>query len=239
MSEINTENTEEVVEKIIGEFKPKRKFLNFVSAVNGMKVRFIRDIAFVKGGKLSGMLDDVIFKITICDEGTIKFEEVDTNLTDSALRQRLLDDIDSMDVTGYAQKFIVAGLEFADKDGSRCYLEVEQKKPIDIFKSLFEEEEERTKVSDKGLSILDQLFGGSDDEEVVLSENDTEILVNELENPSEPKEELKNAAQTYMEESFRKMNESKVMELQGRIEDKEKDISKYKNDITHAEAKLK
>ena len=39
---------EEVKEPIIGEFKPKRKFLNFVSAVNGAKIRFIRDIAFVK-----------------------------------------------------------------------------------------------------------------------------------------------------------------------------------------------
>ena len=69
--------TEEVKEIIIGDLKPKRKFLSFVSAVNGAKVRFIRDIAFVKGEKLSGTLEGIIFKITICDEGTIKFEEVD------------------------------------------------------------------------------------------------------------------------------------------------------------------
>jgi hypothetical protein len=30
----------------LGEFKPKRKFLNFISGVNGARVRFIRDIAF-------------------------------------------------------------------------------------------------------------------------------------------------------------------------------------------------
>jgi hypothetical protein len=47
-----------------------------------MRVRFIRDIAFLKGDKLSGMLEGVIFKITICDEGTIDFEEVDTNISD-------------------------------------------------------------------------------------------------------------------------------------------------------------
>jgi hypothetical protein len=28
------------------------------------------------------MLEGVIFKITICDEGTIDFEEVDTNISD-------------------------------------------------------------------------------------------------------------------------------------------------------------
>ena len=111
---------EEVKEPIIGEFKPKRKFLNFVSAVNGAKIRFIRDIAFVKGEKLSGTLEGVVFKITICDEGTINFEEVDTNITDVAQRQRLVDDIDSTDVTGYAQKYVVSGIQFDDVNGDLC-----------------------------------------------------------------------------------------------------------------------
>jgi hypothetical protein len=70
------------------------------------RVRFIRDIAFLKGDKLSGMLEGVIFKITICDEGTIDFEEVDTNISDKAMRQRLIDDIDSNDVTGYTQSLL-------------------------------------------------------------------------------------------------------------------------------------
>ena len=70
-----SQEVEDIKEIIIGDYKPKRKFLNFVSAVNGAKIRYIRDIAFVKGEKLSGMLEGAIFKITICDEGTIKFEE--------------------------------------------------------------------------------------------------------------------------------------------------------------------
>jgi hypothetical protein len=53
-----------------------------------MRVRFIRDIAFLKGDKLSGMLEGVIFKITICDEGTIDFEEVDTNISDKAIETK-------------------------------------------------------------------------------------------------------------------------------------------------------
>ena len=121
---LNTE-TQEVKEPMIGEFKPKRKFLNFVSAVNGSRVRFIRDIAFVKGEKLSGTLEGVVFKITICDEGTINFEEVDTQVTDSAMRKRLIDEIDSLSVTGYAQKFVASGIDFADVNGDLCYLEVE------------------------------------------------------------------------------------------------------------------
>ena len=81
-------------------FKPKRKFLNFVSAVNGARIRFIRDVAFIKGEKLSGVLEGVIFKVTICDEGTINFEEQKgSNLTDESMIKRLIADIDDKDVT--------------------------------------------------------------------------------------------------------------------------------------------
>jgi hypothetical protein len=138
----NTETEDVRKEPLIGEFKPKRKFLNFVSAVNGARIRFIRDVAFLKGEKLSGVLEGCIFKITICDEGTINIEEQEgTNLSDKDMLQRLLNEIDEMDVTGYAQKFIVSSLEFADVKGDRCYLEVEHQKPIDKLKSLFDKEE--------------------------------------------------------------------------------------------------
>lgn len=240
MMEQETMNTEqEVKQPVIGEFKPKRKFLNFVSAVNGARVRFLRDIAFVKGEKLSGTLEGVVFKITICDEGTINFEEVDTNVTDAAQRQRLIDDIDTTDVTGYAQKFVVGGIQFADVNGDICYLEVEEKKPIDKLKSLFDEEE-KPSLSNKGMSFLDDLLSGSDEvEPLVLSEKDAEIFVEAIENPAEPNEKLKSAATSYMEEQFRKMNEDKINELKGRVEDAEKEVVKLNREISISENKLK
>jgi hypothetical protein len=234
-----TKQTEEVKEIIIGDLKPKRKFLSFVSAVNGARVRFIRDIAFVKGEKLSGTLEGIIFKITICDEGTIKFEEVDTTVTDAAQRKRLLDDIDSMEITGYAQKFVVAGIQFADVNGDLCYLEVEQKKPIDILKSLFDEEQ-KPELSAKGSSFLDDLFGSDEPvERLDLSEQDAEIFIEAIENPAEPNEKLKAAAESYMEKQFRIMNEEKVKELKSRVEEKTKEVLTYKRDISQAESKLK
>ena len=231
------QEVEEVKEIIIGDFNPKRKFLSFVSAVNGAKIRYIRDIAFVKGEKLSGMLEGAIFKITICDEGTIKFEEQEgTNFSDAAMIQRLIDEIDETDVTGYAQKFVVANLEFADIDGKRCYLEVENEKPIDKLKSIFEEEDKKMEdikeLSDKGLSVLDMLFGDSDD-----SEDTTEEVVEEIVVVEEP-EETKSHTLSFMEESFRKMNEDKVNELKSRIEDHQKEINKHKMDIKHADSKI-
>ena len=228
--------TEEVKEPIIGEFKPKRKFLNFVSAVNGAKIRFIRDVAFLKGSKLSGMLEDVVFKITICDEGTINFEEVDTNLCDNAMIKRFITEFDETPTTGYAQKFVLSGFEFTDVDGKRCYLEVEEKKPIDKLKSLFDKPE----VSEKGLSILDQLFGSDEEEslsEILFKSETDEELKRELEGESD--EEIKSESLSYMEESFRKMNEGKVIELKSRIEDKQKEISQCNREISQSEKKLK
>ena len=250
--DIQNQETEEVrKEPLIGEFKPKRKFLNFVSAVNGARIRFIRDVAFLKGEKLSGVLEGAIFKITICDEGTINIEEQEgTNLSDKAMLQRLLNEIDEMDVTGYAQKFIVGSLEFADVKGDRCYLEVEHQKPIDKLKSLFDEDE-KVEVSEKSLSLLDDLFGSNDDEfdedhalsEVMnsmlddLSEEDIKTIVEEVENPSEPNDKLKFAAESYMEQQFRKMNEAKIIELEYRIEETQKEIIRYKNEAKQAEQK--
>lgn len=233
------QNENEVrTEPIIGKFKPKRKFLNFVSAVNGARVRFIRDVAFVKGEKLSGVLEGVIFKITICDEGTINFEEQKgSNLTDESMIKRLIADIDDKDVTGYAQKFVVAGIEFNDINGDRCYLEVEHQKPINKLKSLFEENDEKVEVSQKSLSLLDDLFGSSDDEEEEISSEDAEVLIKEVEATSETNEKLKTTAEIYMEEQFRKMNEAKIMELEYRIEETQKEIVRYQNESKQAEKK--
>lgn len=239
MTEVLNTDNQEVKEPVVGEFKPKRKFLNFVSAVNGARIRFIRDIAFLKGEKLSGTLEGVVFKITICDEGTINFEEVDTTTTDKDQRKRLIDEIDSYDVTGYAQKFVVSSLEFADINGDRCYLEVEHIKPIDKLKSLFDEEE-KTSLSSKGMSFLDDLLGGSDEVETLeLSQKDAEVFVEAIENPAEPNEKLKGAAESYLEQQFRKMNEDKVNELKKRIEDGEKESERLRRDISMSESKLK
>ncbi len=235
ITEKETEVETEVKEVNLGEFKPKRKFISFISGVKGARVRFNRESAFVKGEKLSGMLEGVIFKITICDEGTINFDEVEgTELSDAAMRQRLLDDIDSMDVTGYTQKYVVANLEFTDMDGNRCYLEVDEAKPIDKLRMLFGSDDEETKttepveISAKGLSILDQLFGGSDD----TDETEVEETIEEVETSVEVEED-------YMAQQFRIMNDAKVSELQERIENSQKDIKKYNMDIKNAETNLK
>lgn len=224
----NLENTELEKPIVIGDFKPKRKYLNFVSAVAGRRVRFLRDSATINGSRLSGILDGTQFKLTICDEGTVNFEEIDTNKSDKDMRKRLLDDIDDTPAVGYAEKFIVSGYEFRDIDNNLCYLEVEHTKPIDKLRGLLEKKEEPV-LSEKGLSILDSLFGAYESDEVEVNDE-----VEEIEEEIEIETEKVDETISYMEEQFRKMNEEKVNELKKRIEDSERDIIRYKSESKSA-----
>ncbi len=234
------ENKELNNEPVIGSFKPKRKFISFVSAKGG-HIRLFRNTAYLDASVLSGMLDGIKLKVTICDEDTIDIEEVDSNEINNEMMHRLLDEIDSREVTGYAQKFIVYGLNFESEDGDKCYLEVEHEKPVErisnILDSLKEEENKMEQVSvtisDKGLSFLDLLL--SDDNGVDETSKD-ELLENDTD---EVKSDLEPQTLSYLEESFRKMNEEKVNELKKRIEYSQKEIIKYKNEMNFAEKKLK
>jgi len=71
-----------------------------------------------------------------------------------------------------------------------------------------------------------------------LSEEDAKTLVETIENPPDPNEKLKEAAESYMEKQFRKMNEEKVMELEYRIEETQKEIIRYKSDVKMAQKKM-
>jgi hypothetical protein len=233
---------------VIGQFKPKRKFINFITGLKG-RIRLLSNHAFIKGEQLSGMLEGVVFKVTICDEGSINFEEVDSNLSTPQMIQNFIDEIDSRDVTGYTKKFVVTGLDFYDDENKPCYLEVEHKKPIDTLFSLFEEDE-TLQVSESGMSILDALFSSEtdeeldreleceSDEEIQLSRSDVNTIIKNVEQPPQPNTELKNAAQRYMEENFKRLNDEKVVELKSRIDRTEQEILKLQHEIKQSETKL-
>lgn len=224
----------------IGKFKPKRKFLNFVQGRKS-NVRFISNFAYIRGKQLSGVLEDVIFKVTIQSEGTIDFEEVDTNLCDEDTIQRLIDDIDSKDVTGYMHKYVVYGLDFEDEDGKKFYLEVEEEKPINKLFNLFDEiEKEELEVSDNTYSILDALFSSETEEELQREfegESDEEIQKEREQELTQDTESEK--PKSFLELQFDKLNMEKIQELTDRIEKKEKEIQKFKFDISQGEANLK
>lgn len=239
-TQIEEAKIDEIKTPVIGKFKPKRKFISFISGLKG-KVRLVSKSAFIKGEQLSGMVEGAVFKITICDEDTINFEEVDTFLSSPEMISRFIDDICERDVAGYTEKFVVSGIDFYTEDVNRCYLEVEHVKPIDKLFSIFDN---KSSVSDKGLSILDSLFGSdesSEEKEEEVAQIKTPVLLNGFNDGMSPSSGIgggKSVSQQMMEESFKQMNEAKVVELKNRIEKSTLEIKKYKYDISSAEGKL-
>jgi DNA repair exonuclease SbcCD ATPase subunit len=152
----------------------------------------------------------------------------------------LIEDIDNMGVTGYAQKFVLAGLKFTDVDGKLCYLEVEHKKPVDVLATLFDEEEESIEeqskeISEKGLSALDALLSFDDEEEEEAEEEEEEA--EEDQDQEDTNDAPEQSHSEYLQDMFKKMNEDKERELKNRIEEKLKDIKKADMDISMAEKK--
>ena len=225
------ENESVVAEVKIGEFKTQKKLLSFISSVRGSKIRLNREIAFVKGEKLSGILNGSTFKMTICNEG-VDFEEVEgTNLSDAPMRQRLINDILDRSVVGYTSKFVISNLDFEDEQGNLCYLEVEEAKPIDKLRFLFEEDE-KVEVSKKGLDFLNDLLGDDEDEADDVMQDESEI------EEVEEKIVVEEPVLSYAEEQFKKMEEAKVNELKSRISNSKEEVAKYDREIKFAEKNL-
>jgi hypothetical protein len=230
------DSEEEKKKPIIGKYKPKRKFINFITGLKG-KIRILRDSALIKGEELSGMLEGVVFKITICDEGTIDFEELDTNQTTPEMIQRLIDDIDSKDVTGYTQKFVVSNLNFYYDDNNPCYLEVEHVKPINKLFEIFDESRSH-KITETGMSILDELFKSKNDDKEEL---EVELDYEETSEKSDSIEKVESESEVnkMIRQNLEKMNLEKSQELKERIEKSEKEIKKLQIDIKESENKIK
>jgi len=229
--------TPEVKTPRIGQFKTKDKFIEFVGGKGN--VNFLTDEAFVESKYLSGSLsNDIKFKLTICDEGTVDFEEVDTNFTTPEERQRLLDLISDKTLSPSRIKhhFIVSEVPFiATKQingrDMNVYLAVEYQTPISKLASIFDDEDDIV-TSQEQDSKLDQLLSMFDDEPV-----EAETIEETIED--EPiVEEVKSGTQKMLEESFKKMKEEKVQELKNKIEHQQKELARYESEKRNAERKL-
>lgn len=214
LSETETETTTK--ELTVGKYHTDKKFLNFIQGLKG-NIRIFHKTAFLDGKVVSGMLEDVKFKVTICDDGGLNIEEIGTSQTDESMLQRIADEISEKEVIGYMKKYVLRHIEFKDEDNRTLYMEVEETKPIEKLFNLFENEEKV--VSETALSIIDCLF---DDEE--LSVSDT---IEEVEEKKETKQEEPvkiSFAQQMIMDSFNEMNREKIQELEDRIEKKEREL---------------
>jgi len=227
------ENIEEVKkEKVIGQFKSD-KLIEFV-ATKGM-INYITNEAFIDGKQLSGLdLDGIVFKLTICDEGTVNFDEVDTHYTTPEQRQRLLEVISDKTVTPYyTSRPVINELTFRSVQlvkGNQIdlYLCVEYKTPISILAELLEEED--VQVTDAQQSKLDalwDLFDEEVDEEAPVVAEVVKVDVSETFD-----------SKKMMEESFKKMKQEKIDELSREITHQSSELKKFEYEKAQTETKI-
>jgi hypothetical protein len=236
----STQEAQEVSSPRIGQFKTKDKFIEFVGGKGS--VNFLTDEAIIEGKYLSGsMAENTKFKLTLCDNGTVDFEEVDTQITSVEERQRLLDILSEKTIVPSRVKnhFIISEVPFKstkkvnDKELT-VFLAVEYQTPISKLASIFEESV--VEVNQEQDSKLDQLLSLFDDEPSLVeiaSESETQ---EELEGESDV--EIKSESQKMLEESFKKMKEEKVQELKSKIEHQQKELIRFESEKRNAERKL-
>ena len=217
---------EDVEETIIGEFKPKDKLIEFIGGKG--YVNFISKEATIEAKYLSGLeMDNITFKLTICDEGTVNFEEIETNFTTKEQRGRLLEIISDKTIVPFRQRMVVQELQFMSinkiNDKSiPLYLSVEYQKPIEKLASIFDNEDDYL-ISDDQSSKLDTLMSLFDDD-VTIDKNE-DVIVEPVE------EEVKVEYTSQIVDSFAKMKQDKIDELDKRLENKNKELSKFTNDM--------
>jgi hypothetical protein len=219
---------QEVKEPVIGDFKPKDKFIEFIGGKGN--VNFISNEATIEAKYLSGLdMDGIVFKLTICDEGTVNFDEVDTNHTTKEQRGRLLEIISEKTITPFRTRMVVQELPFqsvktVNEKSILLYLSVDYQKPIEKLASLFDDETEEVSISDEQSSKLDALMSLFGDDEMA---EEVEIVATETVTDEEPVYDYKKQ----MEESFAKMKQEKIDDLNKRLDNKKKELSKFKQDL--------
>ena len=217
-----------VEEKKIGKIKPSKKIAQFTAQALG--INFIAKEATIEGRYISGLgLEDVVFKLTICDDDTIDFEEIsDTNKTDFETRKRYIEDILNSDTVPYNKLSVFPDYKFVsvEKYSNRhieLYLAQELVKPIDRLRELSNFDN----LSESTLSKLDSLLFDDEPQEEV---DELQELVSSLKSRNEPQAEVEVdtpvSRSNYMEEAAKKAKELKLQELKSKLETTEDRINK-------------
>jgi ribosome recycling factor len=229
---------EEIKEKSVsGEFKTRSKFLGFTNVSSVLKVTSKE--AIIEGKFLSGLgMDDVSFKLTIHDDHTVSFDEVDTNRLDKNERERILEVIYDKTIIPYNGVMLIKDLKFSStykiaEKYITLYLMVESNTPMQKLASLMlsdDSEEQITPVSSAQLSKINSLF--SDDE--------TELETNQdVAKPSDVVQVLPtNSYQDSIKKSNDLIKEEKLLELKNRLFERQKDLDKAQRDFNSFDKRL-
>ncbi len=235
---------EESTQPVIGEFKTKEKFVEFIG-VKG-NINFISNEATIDGKYLSGLeLDGIIFKLTICDENTVNFEEVNTSKTTVEQRQRLLDIISEKTISPIRKRMVVSELPFISvqkiKDKNiDLYLSVDYQRPIDKLASIFFDDEDTSQdnlqnmnINKEQVSKIDTLFSLFEDDDTT-----TDVEVEKIEEVEVVATEPIYDYNKQIQESFAKVKQEKIDELESRLSNKNKELKRFTQDLNLSTKKV-
>jgi hypothetical protein len=220
-----------------GQFKTKSKFVEFVGG-KGF-VNFLSNEAFIMGNQLSGLeMDGLKFKLTIYDNMTVDFEEVDTNQTTKEQRARLIEIIEEKTITSYRNRTVVQELDFTsttkvkDKYVS-LYLAVETPKPIDKLASMFDESIQMSIGALDNLNNLLESWIDDEDDPTNISYED----VNQGSDDSYIQHHYTTGIDvtSKIQESFQTLKDTKLMELKSSKDKKEQELHKLEYQLTTIE----
>jgi len=234
-------DTIENTQKTTGTFTPSTKFIEFVGGKG--YINFISNQATIEGKYLSGLgMDDINFKLTIYEDGTVDFDEVDTTKTTQEERERLLNVILDKTLSPYRKRTVVSELPFLSVEKVKdknvpLYLAVEYTTPIEKLTSLFDDE--TIEVSDDAMNNLNDLLNSwfEDGEfakeiEEMINEENAEVIDDTIMKHHDTN------INTLVEDSFSKMKLDKLNELKSKKTKREEEITKYSFQISSIEKNL-
>jgi len=205
-------------------------------------VNFLAKSATISSKSLSGMyFEDFKLKLTIHDDGSVDFDEVDTELTTEDERKRLLSVIEEKSLGLFRNRTVINELEFTSIEKVKgknipLYLAVEYVTPIEKLTSIFDDRLlAPNQISDDAMDNLNDLLNSWFEDEDFAKE--VEEMVNEEEN-SQVTEDVKGVTDdTFMQHddtvssqiqlSFSKMKEEKLQELSSKKRKTEDEIRRH------------
>jgi hypothetical protein len=165
------------VPKVIGKYKPKTTFHDFIATVGNVNV--LSKEATLDGKFFDSMnLEGVKFKVTLRDDNTFDIEEVGTNLVTEAEMKRYVTMFDESPVAGYRDRSVATDFVFTATHTVKgktlnleSYLVIDARKPYNDLLDFLSEEDEPEASTEETSEVIDEfdakmkaLFG--DEEEV-------------------------------------------------------------------------
>ena len=231
----SNDSDEESKEKVTGDFKPSEKFIEFIGAKGN--INFISNEALIEGKLLSGLdFEDMNFKLTIYEDGTVDFDDVENQITTKEQRANLLEIITEKTIVPFRKRMVVRELTFTsinEISGKKIslYLSVGYDKPINKLASIFDDELEVTDSQQEKLDILMSLFDDIEDiDEKNIEEN---ISVEKIET-----KEINPDVNKHLVESFTKMKQEKLENLKNDLRHKKTELVKFERDKKFASTKV-